>query len=377
MEWSAVGEVATERMRLADSVEEVAKSLSQVSWPSYCLVHLAVLARRRPLIPELTRGAEVESGFSVTAASSREALLTISDRSRSAESLQPISVRISEDADSPLVEIVAVGSSRQWSELVGRLFRWLYPAAYRPFLRQWELQKMFHELQSDLPAGESIRLTRVSSLRRMLHEKTRRQFESELVWTDVDYLEAFESAERDSQYFRTVQFDVCQEHQTTGRPQSIGVSGVVSRNGHLAANRRLGWVRSSGLKVARERALEDFKLAGGRSRNVGAELPSAPKPLVVEFRDDVSIEIEDLPHIVAVLRRMSATSVSILHGNPYLRAAIVDARDGSAFDLVLTSNRRLLLIPQLRATESAVMRLCRFIYDQIGEAEFVEANLAG
>jgi len=195
-----------------------------------------------------------------------------------------------------------------------------------------------------------------------------------VVWTDVEYEEAFSAAEVDGEYFRSMQFDVCREDELDGRPISTGLVGVVTRNGHLATNQQPLWLRESGVSVARERALADFRLSQGRSRQVAGGAPSLPRGIVAEFAEGVSIEVEDVRRLASLLGRMKAASVSILHGNPYLRATVVDSYDGSAFDLVLTSERRMLIVPQLRATESAVSRICRFIYEQVGEAEFGEVG---
>ena len=50
------------------------------------------------------------------------------------------------------------------------------------------------------------------------------------------------------------------------------------------------------------------------------------------------------------MQLLRGTSVSVLHGNPYVHLSILDYHDGSAFDLWVLDRQRLIIVPQLKAS---------------------------
>jgi hypothetical protein len=248
----------------------------------------------------------------------------------------------------------------------------MYPALYRPFLRQPDLATVFVNMQETLRPDYRLRLTKVSSLRRLGQSSTRRRYESELIWTDLDFEEAFAQAAQTSTYFRRLSFEVCHRAALGSRLESTDVTGMVNRHAHFATNSHPTWLFRATMPEARRRSEADFRLASNRDRFDSAN--TAPRAVIARFGEALGLEQADTRRIAELLRRLPATSVSVLHANPYLNATVVDLNDGSAFDVVMASDTEILILPQLRATQSAVTRMCRFIYDQIGEATFEDAS---
>lgn len=280
-----------------------------------------------------------------------------------------IPVRLDVSDGGRLGVLVTVAHGPHLRAAVERFIDAAYPRLYRPFLRQSEMRSVADALQAGLQSTEELRVTQVSSKRRLLHSSSRRQYQSERAWTDKAYVDAFQEADENLAYFRSIRFEVCRPDED-GRLQSMQVQGTLSQSGVLSTNMRPGWLTASGFPVARAHALKQAEFAQDRSRK-----PSTPAPrtIVANFSEQDAIERKDLPELVKLLRKMPRASVSVIHGNPYLHARVVDFHDGSSFDLILVSARRLLVVPTLRATESAVTRICHYVYEQIGEAEFVDA----
>jgi hypothetical protein len=279
-------------------------------------------------------------------------------------------LRITTLAGGDAATLMTVTTGPVWRHGLEKAFAWLYPTVYAPFLRQPDLRSVFESMQRALRSPLRIRLTRVSSLRRLLHTPSRRRYESGLTWTDVDAEEAFADAAESSTYFRSLAFDLC-DVQGKGRFVSTDIVGKVSRDAYFSSNARIAWLYNTAVVAALARVRKEQEIA----RNRGRLAAKGPEPRAILARFDTgSLQRQDLPRIAERLRRMPSASVSILHGNPYLHAAIVDMKDGSAFDLLVASEKQLLIVPQLRATEPSVVRICRYVYDQVGEAEFVDAS---
>jgi len=128
----------------------------------------------------------------------------------------------------------------------------------------------------------------------------------------------------------------------------------------------------AGIDATRKRIIQDRTISRNRGR--GVERPTPARPFVAQLTGDAALDAADLQNLVARLRGQKKVSLSVLHGNPYLRATLVDHHDGSAFEIVVASDQLISITPQLRATESAVTRLCQVIYDQIADVEFHDAT---
>jgi hypothetical protein len=348
---------------------EILSELESARLPPFVHVHLSLLLTRKPIEDAIRQRAprtlKIHNRGSI-----RGALLIECVGHEHGEEQSQI-VRVSPVKGLPAVSILGVSTFAQWKIAVDSNLERLRPAVYRPFLRHWELQAVFDRLETSLEPPDVIRLTRVSSLRRLMHRDSRRKYESGLAWTDRAVSDAFEQAREEMTYFRSVAFELCRRREHDSKLMSTGMLGYVSRDAHWSATSRHRWLYDIASTTVAERARQDQALAMDRSRGEGGQ---PARPILAELSDDVAVTDEDIPRIVRKLRDLEHAAVSVLHGNPYLRASIVDLIDGSSFDFVLASDRRIVIVPQLRATESAVTRLCRFIYDEIGEAEFVGAE---
>ena len=99
--------------------------------------------------------------------------------------------------------------------------------------------------------------------------------------------------------------------------------------------------------------------------------------MVAAFNTRIAPDEASLDRLSDLFRKIPNASVSVFRSKPFLQASLLDMQDGSSFDVVLApdeSGDKLLIVPQLRATEAAVSRLCRFLYEKVGEASFEDAE---
>lgn len=358
---------ATRRWLSPRTLEESLQWVPSAELPARHSVHFALMLERaalqeRLLKPRHGRSIQVLS----RGADGATYELTVEDPNE-----EPVRVpfRVSQHLKTPVFIVTAITTATTWKLVAAELDN-LGSAAFRPSLKQDQLRSIFSAMHQGLTDGENVRIVRASSQRRSLETKSRRTFNSEVVWTDEDYQDAFKAAADSASYFRKLSFEICVEGRQTVRP--LGVEGTVSHEAHFSITRNFIWFYKHAIATAIPSVYEAYQFAKGRSRK-----PDAPAvPLIAQFNRPVSSSPKDVRAIGKVLQSMPRASVSILHGNPYLHATVLDLRDGSGFDLVLTSGNHMMIVPQLRATESAVTRLCSFIYEQISEAKFGLASEA-
>ncbi|HEY3350223.1 MAG TPA: hypothetical protein VGM13_10640 [Thermoanaerobaculia bacterium] len=354
------------------SIAEIVETLPVEPLPQKLLAHFTVINYRTeiaPLFDHFKRpwGAVTERQRSEKGVLYNLEFEGVDDKRRS----MPMRLWLLPEAT--VAVLITVCSNRDWRQGVKRLLDALYPKVYSPFLSQVALRTLFDGMGSALKPHLSMRLTRVSSVRRLLQTRSRKRFESEVTWTDIDVKSAFEAALEEKSFFKNLAFEVCEPDERADVVRSEGTAGVASRDAHFAVNKNVRWLYRSAVAPLLDEARDRSVFLRGRGR-ADSPRPDGVRAIAARFTGNFRVTTEELPQLTAILRRYPDASVSILHANPYLDASVVDMRDGSSIELLLASENQMLLLPGLRATESALNRICRFLYEQVGEAHFADAR---
>jgi len=77
------------------------------------------------------------------------------------------------------------------------------------------------------------------------------------------------------------------------------------------------------------------------------------------------------------MRKLPSSSVSILHGNPYVHLSILDYKDGSVFDIWVLSPDVITIVPQMKGTVAAIKRVINYIFDSYAEGQIREYSTPG
>lgn len=91
------------------------------------------------------------------------------------------------------------------------------------------------------------------------------------------------------------------------------------------------------------------------------------RPVFIRYDEGVFNGRGDNLRLVNALQAAGTNSVAVRHINPYLHATVTDLLDGAQFDVFVTSDRVLTLVPGYSATEGALMRLVRAVFDSVHE----------
>jgi hypothetical protein len=364
--------LASQWLNASRSLVEIVETLPEEPLPGRLLAHFAVVNLRAE-IPSLLSGFKRTWGqITIASESDRGALYKI-DFEGPTERRHSTLLRLWLVPDAPVALLIAICSNRDWRDGPRRALEALYPKVYSPFLSQTDLRSIFEKMASGLRAKRSIQLTRVSSFKRLLQRSSRKRFESEVLWTDMDYRAAFGRAAEEKSFFKNVAFEVCEPRDDDRPIKSTGTIGVASRDGHFATNASVRWLYHSAIEPLLKEARARSEFLRNRSR-VDAPGPAA-RAIAAQFTGGFKLSREELPRLSSILRKYPDASVSVLHGNPYFDASVVDMRDGSTIELLLASESQMTMLPGLRATESALNRLCRFLYENVGEATFSDPGV--
>ncbi len=91
------------------------------------------------------------------------------------------------------------------------------------------------------------------------------------------------------------------------------------------------------------------------------------RPLEINFEQELFKEKSNHANFIGMLSLLEDSSVSVLHGNPYIHLSIMDYIDGSSYDLWVVDSKQILLVPQLNSTIASLKRIVNHIYDYYAE----------
>lgn len=182
-------------------------------------------------------------------------------------------------------------------------------------------------------------------------------------YTKRDYVDAFESAAREDAWIDKIDFRL-----KSGDNELI-------LNGHLS-RKGLFKYREGSKDVFRKIfydgvinnvsliASKNLKFYSNRSRSL-ADL--SPKPIVIEYGHNVFEDKKENSVLIDVFSKLTYSSCSVFHGNPYVHLSLVDHKDGSSYDIWVLSTNCITIVPQLRASFSSLKRICDHISEHFRE----------
>ncbi len=110
-----------------------------------------------------------------------------------------------------------------------------------------------------------------------------------------------------------------------------------------------------------EAALERRRVLSGRGRKAAEPVLET---LVMDLQPDVAAAPNTRERILAAINGLRDARTAVLHANPYLHLIATDHLDGSSFDILITDDHRLTIVPGLRASTGSLARMT----DAVGSA---------
>jgi hypothetical protein len=91
--------------------------------------------------------------------------------------------------------------------------------------------------------------------------------------------------------------------------------------------------------------------------------------LAIRFSNSVFKQTSDVRALVDILAKYPRSMHSVQHGNPYAHVQVSDIYDGSSFDVWAVNDKRIVIVPRLKASEAAIERLIDYIFTEFREGE--------
>jgi hypothetical protein len=99
---------------------------------------------------------------------------------------------------------------------------------------------------------------------------------------------------------------------------------------------------------------ERRKMLSGLEREAAAPVVET---LVMDLPPDVAAAPSTRERILVAINDLRGARTAVLHANPYLHVIATDHLDGSSFDILITDDHRLTIVPGLRASTGSLARM--------------------
>ncbi len=179
-------------------------------------------------------------------------------------------------------------------------------------------------------------------------------------WPEFTLEKAFEWVADENGWFQNLAFKF-------KRSQGPKQEASISRNGVIKSTGYAKLIYDYFMTPIAKTVFENVEFFGKRSRrdNPNRDI----RPLSIGFDYDKFGEVEENQKFISSMRSMKASSVSVMHGNPYVHLSLFDYFDGSTFDIWVLSADKIIIVPQLKSSFQAVKRLLNHIFDNYAEGE--------
>jgi len=263
---------------------------------------------------------------------------------------------------SDVLILFAIDSGIFYQRILMPLIKSLYPRLLMTFITHRKFRRLLDafKLQGEF---DSLRIKRASQRFRNSSVRRRKNVMPVISWPNMEIEEAFEWVNENNGWFQSLEFESRRKHRMEA---TIGLT----RQGSLKCNRLLTQAyRCFTLPVCK--TIHDnlaFFCKRGRQENPSLNI----RPISVTFDANLFEEVEENATFVESMRGMPSASVSVIHGNPYIHMSLIDYLDGSTFDIWAVEENRIVIVPQMKASISAIKRLINHIFDNYAEGQMAD-----
>lgn len=266
--------------------------------------------------------------------------------------------------------LLTLDDSEFVNDLLHPLIEQSGPRVSFPFITSKAVVKLLHEAARD-DSVKSFEVKHLAVRSKIQGRNEGRKVRAERIWTEESLDEVLATVRERAQWVHSAEF----EYQLNPPKKPVKHVGHVSRHSTFRTRGEFEWFERHLLEPLLKEVALALKFYSKRSR---VDTPDRmPRPIVIEYAENVFQDKAQNRRLVQALGKMERASVSVLHGNPYLKASIVDFMDGSSYEVWVLSANRIIVSPQFRATFASVQRVCDHILSRFAEGElkdFSETN---
>lgn len=370
-------ELFEERARTATSYDEVDEFLAFVpGTPRYVAFRCYLLFHAGDLVSVLTRRARHIDGLTVLNPKVGAFGLQREYGEKEVRSVRGVFVILPSSVDG-IHRLVSVCRGDFWNIAVQRYVQHTYPRIVPVFFRQPELREALESLERKLGSEYRLMVKEVSMKESRVGLNSNRGpavYDTDRTWmkTYRPVRDVFDEALERRQWHTSIAFRVQRLVKERDRYATVAFCRLY-KYGDVHFDRLYREVTDILLPVLEKAAKERMDLFSNRGIRERRERGFEPAmPLQITYALDVFDQKENLQRFAEVIRKYPHATKAVFHSNPYFHASVADFLDGSSFEVWVLSPRRILVVPQAKASAPALERLISHISIEFREGHVGE-----
>lgn len=250
--------------------------------------------------------------------------------------------------------VLTIENSLFFSRGVLHYFNKAYPRTSLTFITHKKLKNLLIDFR-DRNNFEDLTIVRTTT-----YSRIGKKIMPSVNWPEFSLEKAFEWVADENGWFQNLKFKV-RKHQGPKVEISVSRNGVIKSNGYMKL------IYEHFILPMSKKVYEDFKFFSKRARldNPNRDI----RPLSIDFGYEQFTELEENQKFIGAMRTMKASSLSVVHSNPYVHLSIFDYFDGSSFDVWVLSAEKIIIVPQLKGSFQSIKRLINHIFDSYAEGD--------
>jgi len=242
----------------------------------------------------------------------------------------------------------------------------LYPTTSFTFITHDCLKSLIDEFKI-INHLNHIKLTR-ASLRIRFEEKGKNEKIMPMIgWPNMDINDAFDWVYQNNGWFQNIQLEIIDDLQ-------VFANISITRQGAIQTRRFFLKSFHSFVEPVCKIIHNNIAMFSKRSRR---ELPNQiVRPLSIDFGSGQFENVEENKKFIQCMKLLKSSSISVIHGNPYVHLSIIDYYDGSTFDLWITDSQKVYIVPQMKGTMNAIKRIINHIFDTYAEGTIKDYSIS-
>ncbi len=262
-----------------------------------------------------------------------------------------------EEKKKGIIYLLSCEDRENFERLSSKIERYLSPRLSKIFLRTSEIRSALNRLTEN-SKSLTLRVREYTSRSLIDDPGSHKRVRTNREWTDEDHRSVFEKLSEQREWISALRLDVC--------GQSLA-SGKIRRDSTFSCARGFKYFFRTVVSTVKDAVVRSRDFLGKRDQQ------SHPKrfarALKIEYDQPVFSDKRQNGRLVQTLKGLRNSALSVFHPNPYLHASLIDYADGSSYEIWVTTQNSILIVPKRKATTGSIERVCDFICDKFQEGE--------
>lgn len=275
-----------------------------------------------------------------------------------------VKIRIIRYHETPFYIILSDSKASDFKVVISKLMNKHFPTISRVFITSDQMRYIFEQLEESTKLGIQIDS---SIVKRRLPRKLKGK-ESRIIYTNSSFPDIFDEAESMDGWVQSMKFTAFKVHESSEGviEEEPRFFGVISRDCFISCRKNFLPFLEVVIPYSVKFALSRLTYLDSKSQTANNILPD---PVVIKFKGDYFSDLSKNKAFIDAMKSLESSSISTYHSNPYIHLSLLDYLDGSSYDIWVLSTNRMVIVPQIRASNASMERLVKHVFERVQEGE--------